>query len=540
MDTKEKRFKLYGIDINLNNLKKAYIYTFLFGILAHGYGFLNFQLSHDSLKEAVVDSAYKIWKVQLGRYLVVAYKYFLGYFSALPWTQGLSALFWIAMSSCLIVEIFQLKKNIYIAIVCGILTTNITVISLTATYIEDLSADMCALFFAVLAVYFWTKAINVNLVNKKQIIIYGTLIALCLAISLALYQAYISVFVTLVIMVTINKVIFEYSINLKKIIVEDFFAVIALSLAGSIYFIILKLVLLITNISLSDSYNSVSNAWTNKESIKIRIIATYKQYIKTFLKMEGYPYSHNLIRIINVILIFLGMVFFVTALVKLKNKDKTNNSTCFMCNYSFLRGIVALICVMILPLAMNLMRMLNSTVHDLMIYAFWLTYIFILLLLSSLKKNINFNILEKLTIFLMVCVIVTNVQTANVAYVKKTTEQQATLSLMTRVIDKVEDLDGYKVGITPVAFIGLPEDYLIAFEPFYKYEGMTGMEENSQITHYNVYQIYFSMLLKVDLNVVDEETEAILSEEDAVKAMPTFPNKGSIQMLDDLVIVKFK
>lgn len=73
-------------------LIQCLLFTFVIGLITHGYAFLNFQPSHDSLSEVVSDAAYHQWKIQLGRYLKPVYDTVLGSFTSLPWTNGLISL----------------------------------------------------------------------------------------------------------------------------------------------------------------------------------------------------------------------------------------------------------------------------------------------------------------------------------------------------------------------------------------------------------------------------------------------------------------
>lgn len=72
-----------------------------------------------------------------------------GKFHQSPWTNGLLSLLWISLAAFLIVDALKINHAWIIAIFCGILTANITVTSLTATYAPDLGSDMLALLLAV-------------------------------------------------------------------------------------------------------------------------------------------------------------------------------------------------------------------------------------------------------------------------------------------------------------------------------------------------------------------------------------------------------
>lgn len=140
---------------------------------------------------------------------------------------------------------------------------------------------------------------------------------------------------------------------------------------------------------------------------------------------------------------------------------------------------------------------------------------------------------------LLCCLIFLNIQSANAFYVKKTTEQEATLSVMTRIVDKVEDLEGYEPGITPVAFIGTPAEYLQTNEAFAELSRLIGMNDASAITYEGTYKSYIAVMMKVRINLVKESAARETLGVDFIGAMPAFPAKGSIQMEKGIVVVKF-
>ena len=133
-----------------------------------------------------------------------------------------------------------------------------------------------------------------------------------------------------------------------------------------------------------------------------------------------------------------------------------------------------------------------------------------------------------------------NIQTANACYVKKTTEKEATLSLMTRVIERIESLDGYKEGETPVVFVGSPNEYLKSFSPFDEISTINGMGDNSPMTYYGTNKMYINMIMKIPMDISDlsEFSEEIDSE--TIAHMESYPSKGSVKIIDGIVIVKFE
>ncbi len=518
------------VKINKETLKKSFLYTFVFGIIAHGYAFANFQPSHDSLVEAISNATYWNWKIQLGRYLKPLYDGIFGRFTSFPWTNGLMALVWLTFASYLVVEMLKLKENRHIAIVCGILTTNVTVTALAATYNPDFGGNMCALALTMLGAYIWEK-ITSNGSNVKASTVWGyeVLIGCCVAASMAVYQVFVFTFITIVLIISILRCLDYPKYSFKKIWLSDFLAAGAAILGGLVYYAGLNVAASVTGIPLiQDSYNSVSNAWTNAEPLKDRLVACWSQLKSSFLEMPGYAYPSQIPHLINLLLIILGVFCLFMGIITLYKKRSPIGSV-----------VTLVLFLILLPFCINGMRLLNSYVHMLMTYSYWLLYILIFCIAVKYTHDSRNCFPERLATILLCCLFLLNIQTANACYVKKSTEQESTLSVMTRVIDKIEDIDGYEPGVTPVAFIGTPDGYLNSFEAFRELSSITGLDSNTPISYSIVFNSYFKMIMRANINVVYDSVAYDTVGYTFIQNMVSFPQKGSIQMANGIVIVKF-
>lgn len=71
-----------------------------------------------------------------------------------------------------------------------------------------------------------------------------------------------------------------------------------------------------------------------------------------------------------------------------------------------------------------------------------------------------------------------------------------------------------------------------------------GLANNMQISqdtsayYYNAYKAYFDYVLNYPIELVDDETHAKLKESKKVQELPTFPQKGCVQMMDGVLVVK--
>lgn len=135
-----------------------------------------------------------------------------------------------------------------------------------------------------------------------------------------------------------------------------------------------------------------------------------------------------------------------------------------------------------------------------------------------------------------------NICTSNALYMKKDLEQEATLSLMTRVLYRMEEHHDYVTGETPVAFIG--KSKLISTpEKLDQYSEYTGMDNPNAIRaniteYYNTYKAYFNYKLFNPAQMCDTETWRALYYNSDVLEMPIYPEQGSLQLIDGVFVVK--
>ena len=237
--------------------------TFILGLWTHGYGFLHDSFSKDSLSEFYGASGGSAWKIQLGRVIVPIYRQIFRTELTLPWMVGLLSLLWIGLSVYLVTRIFRIQSKLSTVLIAAIFTANITVAATAATYSHDYDCDMFALLCSVCAVYCW-----------KELRLGWLLGAVFVALSLGIYQSYISVAITLVLFVCIlNLLDGETFLTVMK---NGLKAVGMLLLGGVVYFLLMKSVLAFTGITLaSGDTNSLDSALTLsvKEIIYLKLLA---------------------------------------------------------------------------------------------------------------------------------------------------------------------------------------------------------------------------------------------------------------------------
>ena len=487
----------------------VFVAVFIWGLVAHAYGVLNLTISHDSLNELFASKKDILHRVGLGRFMVPVYQLLFHGRVSLPWLNGLLALCWISVSVWLTACIFSIEDTARLIFTAGIFTVNITVTALTATYIHDLDADMFAVMLAVFAAFLWHRGGRTAWIGVPL-----------LSLVLGFYQSVLSVFIALVMFVSIMALL--RGEKASEVVRKGLQAIIVILLAGGVYLVLVKLSCLLAGTELSSTYNGLTKLFESKGGIWqyfILVLKAYYRWVLGFSRSSRSMYG----------MLLLHAVFALpTAVAVIYAMRKQDLPT--------INKLLVLALGALLPLGMNISYVLDGGMdHDLMHYASWLIYLFAILITewyvaSSEDKKLPRSC-SAATVLILSIILATDVQTANNAYIKKDLERQATLSVMTSVRAEMNRVDNYIPGETPVVFIGKPQTGVN--EIFPNISNITGVALTSAITYADTYDAYFRYILQAPFLPSENEIP-----EQFTNAMTTFPEEGCIQWYDNILVVK--
>ncbi len=497
-------------------LKKSFLFTYLWGMVAHGYMFMSNSLSHDFLGEYILQPQTAALKFGSGRIFAPVVQWLRGSISV-PWWVGILSLFFMALALLLILRLFDIRKDWMICLTAGVLVVNVSYVALVATYIHDLDSDSLAVLMAVLAVYLWR--------TQSRGWLYGILPVI---LMLGLYQSILSVVIVLVILLCIQDLIngqpFQtvFSGGLRSIAM--------MACGGVLYFLLQKTVVSIALVDTSANYNALSNMFALTPVRFLQLVAEtwFDTLFEIVTVVSGLPLRMGM-------LINAGIVLLCVAVLAEK---------VFSRSMGVREKILLVSLFLIMPVGANVSRVLfNGTSHDLMHYAIWLIYLLALVLTDTMvrqkagRKNRGTQVIAGL---LVAVTLFGNTQMANGVYAGKRFIQDSNLSMFTRIVSDIEDLDGYIVGQTQICFVGEPESAMLPLADRYNAYYMTGFESSYVVPSMNRdhYQSYFSNVLMNPGVIVDHSTRYQISIDPRVQAMPLYPSNGSIAMLDGVVVVK--
>lgn len=493
--------------------------VYFWGFLAHGYGFLHSSFSHDSLNEFAGKYGSNSWKVQLGRFFIPLYKAIFRTDLTLPWLIGILSMVWIGLSVFLVVRLFRMKSRPVIFLLAGIFTTNVAVTATAATFMHDVDGNMFALLCACAAVCCWKKLPWGSLPG-------AVLVAVCLGI----YQSYLSVTVVLVIFLSILELMDGRSF--KSVMLPGLKAIGMILMGCVLYYLLLKTVLSFTGISLATGESNSLGQLTQLPLFAMPSLI-YSAYVDCAVRLlwavSPYPGVIG-----KGIVLTLGVIMAAAAVTTLLRRDMGILEKCL---FVVLLGLI--------PLGMNFTYILTfGSVHDLMAYAVWLYYFFALLLADRLSKEFHFRkdwlSPKYLSLLLVAVFLYGNVQSANVAYLKKDMEQESFLSFMTRVLYRIEACEDYEPGVTPVVFVGTTDQMKTVLAGFEDYTGITGLSRSAVSGTTEEFRVrnYFHYVLNNPANIPYRDHWERVYGDPRVREMPCYPAAGSVAMVGDTLVVK--
>jgi len=498
--------------------------TLIFYSLANGYRFFHGLFAGDSLYMIYQNNAG--WEVALGRF-VKPFLIILRGAVAAPFLISVLAVLWISLSVYFVVDFLEIKKMVSFILIAAVMSCNATILSLNITYLPDLDLYLFALFLSVFGVWLMKK-------EKPVFLISGSL-SLC--ISLGIYQSYICVSIALVmihfICETPNLPTIKSALNKAVKYLLSFLA------AAIIYYAVWKIFQRVFDIWTADSYNGLASVGDFSEvSIGSAIAATYQNVLNHFMYPE--TFITNTFRGISISLFWICLIRFCNlavllmtlfALIKINRNRKTG----------LWQKIVQLTLVLLFPFGINFVCFVSKGMeHALMTYAFYFIYVMAIKLTETCLLNSggtqtakSTGIPWKVVLASIMLLSWVNIVYSNQVYLKRELQESAAQSIMTRIAYRIESMDEYIPGVTPVAFSGTFESSpcISDVEPFNDIRPY-GMGK-TVFTYPAASHAFLSYVLNMNINLTH-----IDPADERIRQMPVYPAEDSVAYIDGILVIK--
>ncbi len=492
--------------------------VFCWGLAAHAYGFFRASFTHDMLNALVVTPVETYWKMQLGRPGIVLYRRVVRGLIAAPWLIGFLSLIWLSLSCFLITKLFRVPGKVFPVLIAGILSVNISVTGMCAGFLYEMDANFFAMLCGVFAVLLWDR------LGWKGSVAGLFFVTFCMGT----YQSMVSVPVTLIMLLCIAALL--RGERFAAVFRKGLTGVGMLAAGALLYFAAVRLMCVWKGINLTmDSYNRLGQGAALSVFGKLAFV--YKTWAAAFWN-PARAHIEPFVLVMNIVLPSLALVRLCVWMVRSKSGAAE-------------KLLLALL-LLLLPLGMNTAQLgFSMPIHDLMKYAFWLFELLWLLpffLLPPLREGKA--LLRSVCGLLAALLLFSNVQTANNVYTKKDLEQTACLSLMTKVMYRVEEQPDYVPAETPLVFVGVSPLLNGKIPGFEDYYDIAGAEYSSPLVKsaasyfYNGYAAYLRYILNSSAVPADADTWIRLHQDPRVQSMPIWPAEGCIQVLDGVMVVR--
>lgn len=489
----------------------VFVATFLIGLVTHATIMLQDIPNHDGLASMYFDQN----MITSGRWFLAVACGFSSYFT-LPWLIGLLGLAFLAVAAVVLTDLLQIESAGLGVLVGGLLVT-FPALTSTFAYVYTLDGYMLGLLLSVFAVWFAAKG------GKKWIA--G---AFCLAFSMGIYQAYLPFAILLSLYMVLISFVELNNVKEKAIQVGNYLGMGALGMV--LYYVILRVLLLVQGKQLG-SYQGIDGMGSLSG---LDLVGTVKAIFVDFITftVKGHVLVNNIFSILGFAVL---AVAFAIVFVRLVISKKWYKSVWFYL-------ILAVLAVMV-PVGSNVILIISPGVnyHLLMRYQWVLFAVLLIAFVNRYGKELGSaeNYSKWLMLLCSLVLVFNYLVVDQIAYSNLDKKYEKTYSYCLRLLDRMEQTEGYYPGI-PVAMIG------VVGEDNFPVTDITGEVTGSIIGTTGDYLLYTSNnyagfmkhYMGVELNPVSHEEMLEIYYSDEYRALQSFPGAESMKVVNGILYVK--
>lgn len=502
----------------------AIVSVLLIGLVAHGYIIFNRISYHDNTACLFsLGATYELGRWGLG--IIYDLQIFTTRTFSVPVFNGMLSMLLIALSASKVVKIFDIKSKISAVIIGAIM--------IVYPVVPSIFSFMFTSWPYFLGLLFSVEAADV-IVNAKNIkgFICG---AILIAISLSMYQAFFAVTISILLIKLLQDVLNDGIDSVKTYAKNGFTYLITLGVGLGIWAVVAAAYKKIKGID-TMAYKGMGEGY-DISAFPSRLILCVKDFFTaSYAGVNGLKY----LRLLTLLVIVITVIHILTLILK------KNVGIGVKCS--------ALVGVILLPIGMNVMYILSTSedfyVDSLMVYgtAFALMLPVVMIELTDID-SFKSAILSKgikavawLQLVLIFVAIVSYTYLDNAAYLKADIAERQATSYFTQLAANIKSCQGFD------------DDMEIVFVDFDKNADGTfvTVDDNEELDAIKIekFPVYSDLVTYGSaINFMQEHCgfgnervvidDGTLAEEESVQAMPTYPDYGSISVVDGKVVVKF-
>ena len=490
----------------LIKFKLPIIFGYIAGFLAFTYIFCNKLVQWDE----IFYSFAKGESLRAGRWGLDILQYIFPNYS-MPWLWGVISLTFLIIASCLIIDLFKLENVFYQCLLVGLIVTFPSMIS-SCTYTFQSVTYSFGVLLCVIAL----------ILSVKKDIRLKALGILGFTFAFSIYQAFISIALSLYI-VFIIKELLDGEKDAVRIFKQGLqyicYVVIAL---------ILYLAITVTLFLLKDlSFDLLLNRTEGEEPMGL-----FMRFLYTYLYFAGYFVNGTagiMPTLLSVLCHISAMLAVLVCCIKFIITDVDK----------YKKGLFILM-LAVFPMAVNAIIFISTGTHTLMVYSFVATYILAFILLEKQGGDKAFPkvsaVVKRMLPISMLLIIVANIYTANIVYLRMTYSNQALNSFYTELSTRIKMCDGYIQG-DRIAIVGETDELRYHVDGEFKKITISG----TNALDVNIYskKQYMKYYLGNDFDFLShEEIEENILPLPEYQEMAIYPYDGSVKRVNGYIIIK--
>ena len=500
-------------------VRVCFISTFLLGLLAHGMALTN--------KFAVVDElnyGFNVGStVASGRWFLEILGSFVRWLFgspnfSLPLTGGLLTIFFTALCSCVLIDWLELKRKLSWILVSGLM---ITFPVMSGMFFYNFTAPY---YMVALLMLFLGGRL---LCRKRGILPFLSGVGLLL-ISISVYQAFIPVLLGLLLIYFIREVLAAEQWNLKILCQEVLWYCGAVILMIFLYFLSIKLSTSLVHQELTPykGISAMGSASLTEYLHRIKL-AYYLFLFPNRSVREAFIFPYRLLDCYYLVLAFLAILGTIAIFQVLRKNP--------------LKVVTLVLVFAFFPLAVNFVYVMcaDEFVYSMTQFCQLCPFLLLACLADWQFFCQQVNIAARKAAAVLLCVFcVFSVRMDNAVYTKGIFVQGRAQSYFTTLVAQIKSTPGY-TSSTPVVYLGTVN----GMDPtFHRIEGF-GDLSIAPLPH-DASPFCISFHFHDFLEIWCAFKPPMANPEDyvnlpQVKAMPCYPDAGSIQIVNGTLVVKF-
>lgn len=485
--------------------KLAFFAALLIGLFAHMYMIVNKLPNHDYIYNIYNDQF--AWPLSLGRWFLHITTGISSYF-ILPWVNGVLAILYAAVAAALIVAVLELKNPVPVILCSGLLVTYPSFAD-TLGYMFLSDGFLFAMFLASFGVWFWHRKGNAAGIIG---------LAVCIALAVGTYQAYLSFAIMLILIRLILDMIEDRYEN-RVLLQRGARALFGGALGMALYYAGLLIMMKINHVGFSDymGMDSVSAPGISK------LLSTLKKDTIAFAEMFiGGNSEFTAYEILNMIFIPAFLSLLIVAALKQKLYRRKLQAV-----------LTVAACLLFIPAAYVFDFLSNEVVYRyLMLYSLVLIYMLFVKLADAYVRGW----LAEACAVLIAVIVFDFALISNIGYLNLEYCWEQTYATAVRMQERITMLDGFDADCHLMVTGTIETEgrsWLLDRIPY-----MVGIDDVNLMRNQTFIRVILMQDLGMRLEVVDaDEKEQVLATPEYAE-MPCWPQAGSVKMIDGVIVVK--